>query len=154
MAFTIVVASFTFPSFLPSRRHRDDQHDAKWTAGTAADRAVDCRDCSWSWMLSSHSRLSASKEGTACFFWGVGGEGGASCVTPVRTTKTHDKPTSVAFLLYSPMSNNRGKQPSEHEDQINRKKMFLGYIVNKLYTSDLNITNENTVSSVVTILGQ
>ena len=34
------------------------------------------------------------------------------------------------------------------------KKMFLGYIVNKLYTSDLNITNDNTVSSVVPVWGQ
>jgi hypothetical protein len=67
---------------------------------------------------------------------------------------TNKKPTTFAFLLYSLMINNRGKQPSEHEEQINRKKMFAGYIVNKTYTSDLKITNDNTVSSVVPFHGQ
>ena len=62
---------------------------------------------------------------------------------------TNKKPTTITFLLYSQMINNSGKQPSEHEEQINRKKLFSGYIVNKTYTSDLNITNGNTVSSLV-----
>jgi hypothetical protein len=32
--------------------------------------------------------------------------------------------TLVTFLLYSPMTNNRGKLPSEHKEQIDRKKCF------------------------------
>jgi len=34
-----------------------------------------------------------------------------------------------------------------------KKKKFADYIVNKMYTSDLNITNDDTVSSVVPVLG-
>jgi hypothetical protein len=60
---------------------------------------------------------------------------------------------SVTFLLYSLMTNNRGKLPSERKEPIDRKKMFAGYVVNKTYTSDLNITNDNTVSSAVSTLG-
>ena len=70
--------------------------------------------------------------------------------TPVRSTKGNRKPSSVAFLLYGPMTNNRGEQYSEHEDQIDK----AGYIVNKTYTCDLNITNASTVSSVIPILEQ
>jgi hypothetical protein len=96
-AFAILVASFTFSSFLPARRPRDDKQG---TSGTAADHDL--------------------------------------CHHPA----------------YSLMTNNRGKQPSEHKEQIDRKKALAGYIVNKAYTSGFNITNENTVSSVVPALGQ
>jgi len=34
------------------------------------------------------------------------------------------------------------------------KKKFADYIANKMYTSDLNITNDDTVPSVVPLLGQ
>jgi hypothetical protein len=47
---------------------------------------------------------------------------GVSCDTPARNNMTNKKPTTFAFLLYSLMINNRGKQPSEHEEQIHRKK--------------------------------
>jgi hypothetical protein len=66
---------------------------------------------------------------------------------------TNNKLTTIVFLLYSLMINNRGKKPSELEEQINRKKMFAGYIVNKTYSCDLNVTNDNTVSSVVPFHG-
>jgi len=60
---------------------------------------------------------------------------------------------SATFLLYSLKTNNKGEQPFENEEEINKKK-FADYIANKLYTCDLNITNDDTVSSVVPLLGQ
>ena len=67
---------------------------------------------------------------------------------------TH-KAVAADTVLYSLMTNNRGKKPSEHVDQTERKKKkFASYIVNKMYTSDWNITNDSTVSSVIPILGQ
>jgi hypothetical protein len=67
LAFDILVASFTFPSFLPSRRLRDDEHDVR----VLIDWEEDLRGSSWSWMFSRHSRPSASKQGTVCLLEGV-----------------------------------------------------------------------------------
>ena len=41
------------------------------------------------------------------------------------------------------MTSNRGKQPSEHEDQIDsKKKMFAGYILNKLVWNGFDVYNK------------
>jgi hypothetical protein len=94
-------------------------------------------------ILCSLSTFSFTSLTTTSIWWYV-----AAWDTPVRTTKTNGKLDSVAFLLYSLVTNSRGKNPSEHEDEIDR----AGYIVNKMYTSDWNIANDDTVSSVVPVL--
>jgi hypothetical protein len=50
---------------------------------------------------------------------------------------------SIAFLLYSPITSNRGKKPSEHVDEIDqKKKKFAGYILNNFMWNIFYVYNK------------